>query len=249
MKVPIKSWMVMWLLIVFSTSFQLHGIDFENDSNQYIIEHSTLLGDAPCSIYTLSMEIGQTNGIKNRTIEIYKEESDPEIKFLTQIVEPVFLQNMKLLFIKDNRNEARWLKTSRGVKRISSSMGNDQPLFDSDFSTSDLLSRDWDDYNLTKVNSLENIYIILAESKDNKDIRKIYIDKCSSLIVRVDYLDKNSIMYKQYKVIEKQEVDGKEFPEISIMEHALEGTYTKLTIRKIEFPLAIPSRIFNSNLL
>ncbi len=237
------------VFLMFFSAAGLPAVSSSGDTPFELIAKATLFGDTSCAVYTVSMDISERTGTKSRIFELYRQEAETEQKFLAQIIQPVFLRNMKLLSITSGDSEARWLKTSRGVKRLSPGMSNDQPLFDSDFSTSDLMVINPDNYTLTLLEETAETAVILAESADRKDRRKITIDKASYLVNLVDYLNADNRIYKQYTLEETTEVDGKSFPLTAVMQHPLEDTKTTLTIQSIDFPASIPARYFISSQL
>ncbi len=213
-----------------------------------ILEEASLLGNVPCAEYSVGMEIEQEKGSKTRQLEIYRDESGGAEKFLVQIVQPAFLKNMKLLSITQAGDQMRWLKTSRGVKRLSASSRDDQPLFDSDFSTSDLLMIDLDAYDLEITHEAGSAVMIRVSAKTGQDDRTITVDTAKGLVIQVDYLDAGKV-YKQYTVLETQEVDNAVLPSVCSMVQLEEGTQTVLTFDSVELKDSIPSRYFNSSQL
>ncbi len=214
-----------------------------------VLRESSLLGNLNHVQYSVEMVIEQVKGEKSRSLEIYRSEDDGEEKFLVQIVQPAFLKNMKLLSIRSDENHARWLKTSRGVKRLSSSSRDDQPLFDSDFSTSDLLQMDFDAYDFTFLENGDDAVVIRALSVDGKDERLITVDTASSLIIKVDYLSGDGSVRKQYEVLETQSIGTESIPLTCTMKQIAEGTQTILSFDSVILKDSIPARYFNSSQL
>lgn len=224
-----------------------------------LLEAASLLGAGDTAVYRLTMDIDNGKSTKSRTLELYRETGADTEKMLVQIVQPAFLNNMKLLSIQEGNSETAWLKTSRGVKRLNTAEDREQSLFDSDFSTKDLEDLTAENYTLSIVEKHAAVTVLKAEPVKQQDPRLITIDTEHMLIVKVEYVNKQQQIYKRYTVEEihtenggtgaESGKSGPAYPKVSTMEHPLEGTVTTLTVVERELPESLSPRYFNSRQL
>lgn len=241
----------LFLLPMFTAFFFAFPIDlaYAKPNAYEILKESSIMGSAEKVIYRADMEIFSSRGSKSRKIEIYKEESgNDSYKLLAQVVFPTFLRDMKLLMISENGQDARWMKTSRGVRSIADS-GRTEQIFDSDLDTDDLANINIDNYTLTLQEETYNSYIINAVEKSTSNRRLITIDRTMNIISSIEYIDTAGRIYKDYQLLETKILDGVFFPKESIISRPLNNTYTVLTFTSIELPSSIPARMFNRHQL
>lgn len=219
------------------------------ESAETLLNTASLLGTAERAIYTAEMEIFSANTSKSRKLIIYRETKDSEIFYLlAQITHPAFLSNMKLLVLKDGKQESRWMKTSRGVRSIASS-GRTETIFDSDMDTNDLVEIDSSSFDITLEQQTAGEIHLLAREKKSGLSRNIIIDESSQLITHIDYYDANNTLYKTYQLIASTQIEGYAFPKKGRISNIQKNSHTDLTFTSIELPTAIPTRIFNRHQL
>ena len=220
-------------------------------SGDEILKRAHLFGEAPNIYMELTMDISLDNGSKERGIELYLHRDGGNSKLLLQVVEPVFLRNMKFLQYQDKDGSSRqWMKTSRGVRRIAGSGGN-EPIFGSNFTADDFRSTKRAHYTVTAQNdgSFEgtSCYVLTLKPKEssseyNKEL--LYIEKDTFLIIKTEYY-KNQEKVREYRLIEQQDLKGTRYPQQCVMENLSDGTSTTLIFNTITEKNFIPARIFN----
>jgi hypothetical protein len=183
-------------------------------------------------------------------MEIFLQQGNRETKLLMQIVTPPFLRYMKFLQYKENGDSQQWLKTSRGVRRLTGANQSDN-LFDSDFTVEDFSSIDPALYSVGSLSQADvngkACYLLELKprySDAQYDRKDLYVDRDTYLIRRIDFFSGNNV-YKQYMLSETQTVEGKLFPRICTMETLDEGTSTTIRVVDVSVPDSIPTRTFN----
>ena len=207
------------------------------------------------SLY-IDMTIQTNTGDKSRKLEIFMHQDQDGTKILAQIAHPAFLKNMKFLQHRptDGR-DSTWLKTSRGVRRLSSNSTSER-LFDSDFTVEDLSPLTAEDFQVSfapeHTNPLPECFAVVAEplKRDRGYAKKIfYIDAEESILRRVEYYGEDGEPVKRYELIEIQEANGRAYPLRSAMEDFSRNTSTQLLFNTVDEETTLPSRIFNKGSL
>ena len=216
-----------------------------------------VIGNATNAIIEIGMNIHTGRGSKDRTLEIYyTEESDGTVRTLAQVISPAFLRNLKFLsyMYADGRVD-QWVKTSRGVRRLSGGPGAGQELFDSDFTTEDLSDVSPSDYDLDflpdEIILDREVFSVQAKPKARGAAyseKVYYVGKDSGLLLGIDYLKGNDLV-KRYRVNETQEISGELFPERCTMENLEQDTSTVLNFESIDTPNSIPGTVYNKGRL
>lgn len=199
----------------------------------------------------LTMTIRTPQGQKERGLELFYERSGTETDILVQIVSPSFLRNMKFLQHHTDRENARWLKTSTGVRRLASS-GDDEPLFGSDFTTEDVSDFPFEVYRLerlpdSRTDGVECTVIRCVPVKAGGAFteKRYFIEKETSVIRRIEWLSAGGAVVKQYRVLELRTVSGSPFPWEAIVEDAVKSSSTVLSVRSLDPDARIPARVFS----
>lgn len=216
---------------------------------EQILENAHLMGNDPNLVINLTMKIETPQGQKERELEVYINREEGASRILAQIIHPSFLRNMKFL---NHRNpdgrEDKWLKTSRGVRRLSTA-NNSEPLFDSDFTVEDLSYFNSSELRLELVeNNDDEIHHVIKATPFSKysgySYKIIFINKGSGIVSRVDFYEDNEI-YKQYTLTEYRKINDKLYPVTCKMENFAEGSRTTLLVDNLDIVNSIPGRIFN----
>lgn len=234
--------LTLWLLLVSFGSAAATPTDASA-----ILAESTLFGQGESMVYTMEMTIHSRTTDKQRTLELYSYEAEDVSKLLVQVIQPVFLKNLKFLTIIEQDSKVQWLKTSRGVKRIAGSGASRQSLFDSDFTAADLTDLDEDSYELVLAGQDAASTWIEATSLSEEPSRSITIDRTTNLIMEVLYHTGGEAI-KRYTVLESRQTPTGVIPHRVEMVDLTKGTSTELTILSSE-SRQIPSRVFNSSQL
>ncbi|MFP4365099.1 MAG: outer membrane lipoprotein-sorting protein [Spirochaetia bacterium] len=236
-KILVCIWM---LLIVYSAFAQ---------SAEQIYEQAFFFSNSDSVVMEVAMTIHERRGDKERELEIFLEnESDGGRRVYMQITRPGFLRNMKYLQHQDGDGSSQqWLRTSRGVQRLTSS-NSDEPLFGSDFTVGDLSESAVADYSVSLEEETHEFFIIRAVPENSGSryaYRLMHISKESSIIHRVDFYSASSELVKQYELLSTQNIGEYIFPETCIMRDLAAGTETELQFLDLDVDRRIPSRVFN----
>ena len=221
-----------------------------------VLEEAYLMGIGENVSLYIDMIINTNTGDKSRQLEIFMRQDSGGTKILAQIVNPTFLKNMKFLQHRptDGR-DSTWLKTSRGVRRLSSNSTSER-LFDSDFTVEDFSPITTEDFQVSflpeDANPLPECFAVAAQplkSDRNYSEKVYYIDRTESILKRVDYYDADGDLVKRYELLEIQEANGRAYPLRSTMEDLSRNTSTQLLFTTVDEDTALPSRIFNKGSL
>ena len=149
------------LLTVFS------GFTLQAETAGEVLSNAHILGEHQSIVMKVLMDIEKSGNSTERKLEIYLEhENTGAARVLTQIVSPAFLRNMKFLLRRgDDGSEDKWLKTSKGIRRLSNANAAES-IFNSDFTVEDFSFVNVSDYRLRFLEDAdENEYRIEAVPK------------------------------------------------------------------------------------
>lgn len=245
-RVQICSLISLFLLMVPGSFLSALPSDAES-----ILGKAHLFGNSRYLSLKVDMQIKTSSGDKTRGIDISISNNDNDYKVYMQIINPTFLRKMKFLqYNFGNKSTLQWIATSRGARKITSS-GNDEKIFDSDFTASDFASINMSNYQIEKFsesvrNEVQCYRFDLTAIQNSELINKkvLFIDRDSYLIREVEYYRENKLV-KRYLIISTQNIDGRIFPLESQMENLNKGSSTKLIFQKIEMPNSISDRVFH----
>jgi hypothetical protein len=156
---------------------------------------------------------------------------------------------MKFLNHRDkNGREDMWLKTSQGVRRLSTA-NNSEPLFGSDFTVEDLSHFEPSELRLETIatGGEDTRHLIKAaplSRYSSYTYKVIHVDKDSGIVARVDFYRDNEL-YKKYELIEVRKINGKLYPVVCRMENFAQDSRTTLFIDRMDIVDSIPGRVFN----
>lgn len=215
-----------------------------------ILEEAALFGNFSSLTATLEMEI-HDRGTKTRTLELYLENTEERYRALMQVIEPGFLSEMKFLTDTSGGETRQWLSTSRGVRRLSETSGEER-IFDSDFTAEDLSGYRAEDYELRLLHDEriggEEAHVLEARALAGNagyHRRVLYVSKDRDLLLRADYISEQGELVKQFELLEAGRQNGSYLPQRAVMRTLSLGTQTFLRVREVETDASIPSRLFN----
>jgi len=216
-----------------------------------ILRNAALFGQFTSLEVSLTMEIHERRGSKERGLEAYVERDDSGARALVQIVSPAFLNSMKFLSVTEGDETSQWLATSRGVRRVASSSRNDQ-LFDSDFTVEDLSDYNPGDFDLSLTGTDrvagEECYVLEAvpvSVETDYAKRVMYVSKSTGLLVLARFLNASGETVREFELLEHMDLDGVPFPKVAKMTTVANNTYTVLTVDQAQVGQDIPDRLFN----
>ena len=235
------------LLGVFITAGQAAGQSASAATE--ILDNTHLLGNAPNIILTATMDIRSSRGDKSRTIDIYISQDEETSKILAQVSSPPFLRNLKFLTHQfANGSDDRWVKTSRGVRRLAE--GNyGEALFDSDFTVEDLSRIDQSRFDLEvtdpgDTSGLRAVKATPTYKNPDYDYKIFLIETETGMLTGVDFYSGDTIVRK-YTLVDRQVVDGELYPLLCKIEDFEKNTSTILEIEAVSIEDSIPARMFN----
>lgn len=213
-----------------------------------ILRGSSLFGTDPRFELSISMKIVERGGEKDRRMTVAVEQTDAGSSMLARIVHPAFLSNMKYLRVQKTGSAVQqWLKTSRGVMRVTGS-GAGERIFGSHFTVEDFGETTEAEFELSVEEIGSGVSVIAAVPRDrNRGYRRklVSADRSTGLITGVKYLDDNGKPVRTYTLEETQSIDGTIYPKRAVMRDERTGETTTLSIETVERPSAFPSRLFN----
>lgn len=213
------------------------------------VHDSHILGISEYTEVEATMIIHGTRGEQTRRLEILMHRpQEHESRVLARIVWPGFLTNMKFLIHNNgNGNQEKWMKTSRGVRRLSDA-NTDEPVFNSDFTVEDFSDLTGERYRFAyhRADDPNGIRVVEARRTDAASVSKVfYIDPDAKLIRRIDYLDRSGELVRQYRILATQQVASHDYPKHAEMRDLESGTSTEIRIESVDVSSRIPSRVFN----
>ncbi len=216
-----------------------------------ILSEARLFGESRYMTMEVEMIIENSSGEKRRSIDISINNEGSEYKLYMQIIDPSFLRKMKFLQLSSGDGTSlQWIATSRGARKITSS-GNDERVFDSDFTASDFSSIRTSDFLITDSSDIiigespgYRIEVSSIDDRNRTNKKVLFIDSESHQIREVEYFNGTTLV-KRYKVISTQNVNGKVFPDESLMEDFEGNSRTRLVFKKIGMPGSIPDKVFH----
>lgn len=234
---------ILFLLLLTQTLFA----QVNDPSVEAYMKGLHIFGDSPNLELTFTMEIKSEQGIKDRDVSLFMDRTEEE-KILIRITAPAFLSNMKYLSISSDEKEVRWMKTSRGVRRLSAKNNSDS-LFGSDFTVEDLSITDLSDYFWTE------------ESSDNPQVNKVRaypqydrpsyaykiftVRKTDKLLLEMEYFNENDEPFKRYSLLREMNKDNRVIPQKVIMENLKNKTSTTLNIISADLNAGYSQSLFN----
>ena len=153
--------------------------------------------------FTVSAQLVILDGTgdrKTRGLSIWILREAKEERFLAQVTAPAFLKNLKYLQVKTKEGTGTWLKTSKGVQRLSD-QAEPEPLFGSDFTTADFQpgSADW----TWGPSNQDSVVLIRATPPRLGWSRQVLtLRKSDNLILQSDFLSQDDTLVRRYRVVE-----------------------------------------------
>ena len=237
--------LVVILLILCAVSVAL------SESPESIIDSAYILGNDRNIHIRMDMIISAGNGTKERKVEVYIKRTQKTTKTYLHIVSPAFLNKMKFLVHRnENGDETKWIKTSRGVRRLSLANSSER-VFGSDFTVEDFSAMQTEEFTLRMLQPItingEECYAIEAVPlKRNSYSRKIIMVGMRTRLLReVDFFDEEGRKVKQYTLLSTQNIHGKKYPLLCKMENFEENTSTTLNLKQVDVTRTLEDRIFN----
>lgn len=238
--------------ITITVGFLLSMRVFCVETPEKTLRESYLMSKAPHVTIAVDMTIQARNGIKSRSLKVYIKHEEGIKKLLMHIVAPAFLQKMKFLVHQYEAGvENKWLRTSRGVRRLSAAQRSDR-LFDSDFSVEDFSEIEVSDYALNRLepqnidgHGCEVIEMIPHRAGGEYQKKVVKIDNRSGIIRQVEFFDSEGELSKLYTLHETQTHGPHIVPLSCSMETVSRGTRTILSFKQIDINSHISDSVFN----
>jgi len=217
-----------------------------------VLANSRVFGSSPRLALEMSMSIEERGAVKERTVKVWLQQSEDASSLMAAVTKPSILSNLKFLRLVDQKNGLRqWVKTSRGVMRVSGTGGGDR-IFGSHFTVEDFgEQRSWGsaaEVSLAPVapeSGLIALRIVNADPSSSWRIKTMWIDGETGLVMRALYADENGTSIRRYKVLEVHRADGLTYPAKATMEQLEDGGRTVLEIHSVSSPTSLSQRLFN----
>ncbi len=216
-----------------------------------ILARAHLFGDSPYLKMEVEMRMTDPSGEKTRGIDISMSSVGEEYRVYMQITSPSFLRKMKFLqHNPESGDTLQWVATSRGARKITSS-GEDERIFDSDFTAADFSSINTEEYRIEGFSEDRSDGVpcyrfeLSPFDQAGKVTKKVLLLDRQSLLIREVQYYTNGAMTRRYRLLSTRSIEGKIFPEKSVMEDLREASSTTLFFDKIELPSSIPDRVFH----
>lgn len=195
-----------------------------------------------------SMSIKSPKGVKERQMKLLMDRQERDEKLLISILEPAFLSNMKYLSVSQKGRENQWMRTSRGVRRLSS-RNNSDSLFGSDFTIEDLALTDLDNfywsYELSGSGVIKKIRAVPVYDTPAYSYKIFTVDEENRLLTGIQYFNESEKLIKEYSLVEQMNVDQFVFPKRVRMKDLEEDSSTTLIIGRVSLDPELSQGVFS----
>jgi hypothetical protein len=227
----------------------LAGPAFSQSLGQLIM--ASLFGNAASITMKITMHLSAENGSKERGLEVFIRRDAGIVRILAHVVSPAFLSQMKFLtHRRDDGETSSWLKTSQGVRKLSST-NTEERVFDSDFTVEDFGQINPGEFTIdvladSEVDGVPCAVLDLRPKLKATYARKVFfIEKVDSQLRGIDFFDEGGNFVRQYRLLETRIIGGAAFPVSSVMKDLRGKTETRLTVNEIDTTHPLPDRVFN----
>lgn len=208
-----------------------------------IIAEVHVLGPADTMQIDATMTIREGSSQADRRLEGWYRRADRDLSMFVQVVEPPFLRDMKLLLLRRGSREDNWMRTSRGVRRLGASSGQER-VFGSHFTVSDMTAVDPAVQTVQLVDSSAEEILIEVQDREGRGYRRFAIQPENRIIRGIQFFDDSGDLVKEYELLSLESVEGQPVPMRGRMRLA-NGDSTTISVNEIVFPSSIPGRYFN----
>lgn len=208
-----------------------------------IIAEVHVLGPADTMQVDATMTIREGSSEAERRLEGWYRRGDRDLSLFVQILEPPFLRDMKLLLLRRGSREDNWMRTSRGVRRLGASSGQER-VFGSHFTVSDMTAVDPAAQTVRLVDSSPDEILIEVQDREGSGYRRFSIQPEDRIIRGIQFFDDSGELVKEYELLSVDSVEGQPVPMRGQM-RLTNGDYTIISVNEIDFPTSIPGRYFN----
>jgi hypothetical protein len=218
-----------------------------------LLAGSYLFSPAPCVVLRLEMDISGGGESKKRELELSLDRRNGRTLTMARIVSPAFLSSMKFLKRSEpGQADAQWVKTSKGLRRLGDS-NRSEPVFGSDFTAEDFGSVDSAGFTLSlapeRDTEAARAVAAVPKGKASYAMRVVFVDRDSSLISGMEYLDASGRALRRYRVLESSSEGGRSRPTLAVMADLESGSETRLRVLSSQSPQSLPERSFNPGAL
>lgn len=178
-------------------------------------------------------------------------------KFYVYFRRPADVRKMVFMVWKHtalDKNDDRWLYLPDLdlVKRISSSEERTS-FVGSHFFYEDVSGRNKNEDKHELLETTENYYILKSVPKDPENVEfayyKMWIHRGTFLVTQTKYFDDDDNMYREYKALKVEKIQGYQTVTKSKMTDHRLGGHTILTYNNIEYNIGLPEDIFTERYL
>ena len=208
---------------------------------EQLLGQTHIFGSASRLSLEVTMTMYEDGTEQTREVEIKLERSsshDGDLSLYAAVTAPPFLRNLRFLTVHRNGRDDKWMRTSRGVRRLSSG-GGEERIFGSDFRAEDFSAVDVDALQPVLV-SESGSSVVLRTSDD----RIFTVNTETDLIEEIEYGDGSGTVKRRYRVLETMVVSGEVVPRKAEMVDLTDNRRTEIDVREAEVPASIPRRFF-----
>jgi hypothetical protein len=191
---------------------------------------------------TLEVQLGKER--KERELELCFQASDAAKKLLARVTAPAFLREMKVLQISAADASDTWVKTSQGLKRLSTG-SRGEALFQSDFLTTDFSvpTSGWrfsprDGENGSRVLERD------GSAAEGFTTQRLFLKPGSSVVEKREFLDASGVAQRVYRVTEWRGSGETAIPVRIELEKVGGKGLSSLTIKELQESPVFPAGLF-----
>ena len=205
-----------------------------------------LFGDVRTISFRMDLTVTRPEGEKKRVLRVLLSRGEGDAyKLLLHIVQPQILSDMKYLAIVDASGAgSAWIKTSKGLRALPKG-GADEPLFDSDLTSRDLMIGESGSRPslLTSEVEGESVYLLAAGSGGSK--RTAVIETATGLLKRLETRNASGVVVRRAGVEGYSSVAGVEVPTRILVEDLERKSRTLIVFGDVEPGAKIPDSSFS----
>jgi len=205
-----------------------------------------LFGGAKTVSFRIDMIVSRASGEKKRTIRVLlSRETGGAYKLLLHIVQPEILSDMKYLaIVGTDGGGSAWIKTSKGLRALPKG-GADEPIFDSDLRSRDLMVGEASGGILSPSSSEdgETLYLLAADADGST--RTAILETSTGLLKRLETKNPAGLVLRRARVEGYEDRRGCQVPTRILVEDLEKKSTTTIVFGDVEIGAKIPDSSFS----
>jgi hypothetical protein len=205
-----------------------------------------LFGDVRTISFRMDLTVTRPEGEKKRAIRVLLSRGEGDAyKLLLRIVQPQILSDMKYLAIVDSSGAgSSWIKTSKGLRALPKG-GANEPLFDSDLTSRDLMIGESGTRPSPLASPVEGESVYLIATENGGSSRTAVIETATGLLKRLETRNGSGVVVRQARVEGYSTVAGIQVPMRIIVEDLERKSRTLIVFGDVEPGAKIPESSFS----